>query len=71
MKLEHDYGLHIYRQVSTTAEVVAMPLHVAVFQGHEKVVEALLAAKADVTVVKQVHQTTQAPSKNGKNIKSF
>jgi ankyrin repeat protein len=34
-----------------------MPLHVAAFKGHEKVVEALLAAKADTTITSQVQQS--------------
>jgi ankyrin repeat protein len=33
------------------------PLLLAVFQGHEKIVEALLDAKADATISTKVQQT--------------
>jgi ankyrin repeat protein len=59
--MTHDDGLRKYRQVpclpTTAGMETVTPLLIAVFQGHEKIVEALLDAKADATISTKVQQT--------------
>jgi hypothetical protein len=59
--LTHAYDLCKYHKVFSTARTTT-PLKVAVIQGHEKVVEALLAAKADASLANQVQHTALAPN---------